>query len=53
MIPLGNWADRIDELESENHDLREENSRLFGEVTDLLFQIDILNALNARLKRDK
>ncbi|MDA3643822.1 hypothetical protein LZ318_11715 [Saccharopolyspora indica] len=32
MIPLGNWQDRIDELESENFDLTEKNTRLEEEI---------------------
>jgi chromosome segregation ATPase len=44
VIPMGNWADRIDELESENHDLMEENSRQFDEITDYLYEIDRLKA---------
>lgn len=39
---MGNWADRIDELESENFDLLEENRRLDDEVTDLLYEVDLL-----------
>ena len=39
---MGNWQDRIDELESENFDLLEENRRLDDEVTDLLYEIDTL-----------
>lgn len=39
---LGNWQERIDELESENFDLLEENRRLDDEVTDLLYEIDTL-----------
>src|SRR5690606_30485780 len=37
---MGNWADRIDELEAENFDLLEENRRLDDEVTDLLYELD-------------
>jgi len=39
---MGNWQERIDELESENFDLLEENRRLDDEVTDLLYEIDTL-----------
>jgi chromosome segregation ATPase len=39
---LGNWADRIDELESENFDLGEENEALNDEIADLLFEKDRL-----------
>lgn len=42
MIPVGNWADRIEELESDNFDLVEENSRLDDEVGNLLYEVDRL-----------
>lgn len=55
MIPLGNWQERIDELESENFDLLEENRRLDDEVTDLLYEIDMLKdkLSEAQGERDK
>lgn len=42
MIPLGNWQDRIDELESENHDLTQKNSELEEEIAVNLAEIDLL-----------
>ena len=42
MIPLGNWQERIDELESENFDLLEEYRRHDDEVTDLLYEVELL-----------
>lgn len=55
MIPLGNWQERIDELESDNFDLLEENRRLDDEVTDLLYEIDTLKdkLSEAQEERDK
>lgn len=52
---MGNWADRIDELESENFDLLEENRRLDDEVTDLLYEVDLLKdkLASAQEERDK
>lgn len=42
MIPMGNWADRIDELESEVHDLEQDNEGLNDEIAELLFEKDRL-----------
>ena len=55
MIPLGNWQDRIDELESENFDLTQENSRLDDEISDLLYEVDLLRdkLASAQEERDK
>lgn len=50
MIPLGNWADRIDELESENFDLVEELGRAEDEISDYLFEIDTLRDRVAALE---
>ena len=52
---MGNWQERIDELESENFDLLEENRRLDDEVTDLLYEIDTLKdkLSEAQEERDK
>lgn len=52
---MGNWQDRIDELESENFDLLEENRRLDDEISDLLYEIDLLKdkLASAQEERDK
>lgn len=55
MIPLGNWQDRIDELESENHDRAYTISGLEEEVAELLFQLDemkdiVSKTVDARVK---
>ena|SRR5690554_5067695 len=50
---MGNWADRIDELESENFDLLEENRRLDDEVTDLLYEVDLLKDKLASVQEER
>lgn len=52
---MGNWQDRIDELESENFDLMQENSRLDDEISDLLYEVDLLRdkLASAQEERDK
>ena len=54
MIPMGNWADRIDGLESENYDLAEAVNTLEDEIAELLFQLDemrdiVSSTVNARV----
>ncbi|WP_190822037.1 coiled-coil domain-containing protein [Saccharopolyspora pogona] len=40
---MGNWQERIDELESENFDLQESVGTLEDEMTENLYEIDRLN----------
>lgn len=47
-FPMGNWQDRVDELEEENRDLMEHNSRIEDEVADLLFQLDEMRDVVAK-----
>lgn len=39
---IGNWQERIDELESENYDLSQENERLDDDLSEAFYKIDLL-----------